>query len=945
MNTAHDHDLYICPQRARARQRFGYLLGALLSGALCAVSTACRVEGENSVSRHLVKPVEVILRGRVVDTTTDEGIANAELQLLEAPVGKNQYDEVSDARTTSLADGSFELEVTLDVEQFSYLLRASDPAELFSSDSNTSVYALKDQTIEVGDIELTPARERLLGTITGTVYAAVGGVTGVPPLEGATVVALDPASQVELGAAATTDESGHFELSDVPFEDVDLRVTLQAQTEAATHALSTSTTYRLSLGERVPERGDAGDALLDVGRFWIPTSKRRMQGETYSEDYLTILLSWEPGELDSCSGRAPDEEQRRDLDARLYLPGADCDINHLGGQELGLLTGAALDPIGMGSGTCFWPPFLGGANVSTIGEDPPSADGTELRVLLSEQRPFQLLVRDPYASEGAAAQSEQPTKLEVEACPDLSVQGARPSCTEASAQPGTEDCGFAVLDHTSGDGSEPEVVTLYKNRYTRDWPTELGYYYELEVTDEGERSRRYPMAVAAFTVVDRGSALNGAKPVVEVYEAGERLAKYSLGTLQQQTLATRWTPFLIEIGSKRPTATETSDIYFRVVPYDQVAVTTVSPPYFYQDVSIERALLDDAVSVVPLTGASGAVDVPGRGLTVLGQTRVDGKQLPVAFRHDDETGWNASALDANQTTGLLREKNEQVLFALGDSLLLDGEPLSEEPNFCGGNVWDVAANAEDPSPTFVVATEAGLAYLRGPALQGDTVLPATCTLLETAQGSPPSIPISRLVWMKSRNLFVGAAGAELYGIGVQLNGVPAARWSEGDHTTLGNPAPIRSLLVVGDERLQDLFVGTDRGLWVVRGGPGLSDAVHIPDCTDVRDDAVNRAPVSESAVTAMVQLGSRLFLGTTSGVAVTTSTREGEFAQNSPTGSSICARWLPTALALPTEGAGTESLYPVLPEGLDVADLVISDDTLYVVSRDRGLFFLHGGIQ
>lgn len=944
MNTAHDHDYRVRPpQRATSRQRFDYLLGALLSAGVCAALPACRVEGENSVSRHLVKPVEVVLRGRVVDATSEQAIAGAELQLLAAPVGKNEYSEVSEAETSSSADGSFELQVTLDVEQFSYLLRASDPAELFSSDSNTSVYALNDQDLDVGDIELVPSQERLLGTITGTVYAAVGGVSGVPPLEGATVVALDPSSQAPLVQAFVTDEDGHFELHDVPFEDVDLQVLLEQPTEAAAYALNGSTTYHLSLGQQVPERGDAGDAFLDVGRFWVPTSKRRMQGEKYSEDYLTIFLSWEPGELDTCSGKTPDEERRRDLDARLYLPGADCDINHLGGQELGLLTGAALDPIGMGSGTCFWPPFLGGADVSTIGEDVPATDGTELRVLLSGQRPFQLLAQDPRLSEEAEDPNQMP-KLEVEACPDLSVQGARPKCSEPAVQPSAQDCGFAVLDHVSGDGSEPEVVTLYKNRYTRDWPRELGYYYELEVTDDGERSRRYPMAVAAFTVVDRGTSLNGAKPVVEVYEAGERIAKYTLGTVDQQTQAGRWTPFLIEIGSKRPTATETADIYFRVVPYDQVAVTTVAPPYFYQDVSIERALLDEAV-VATLTGASGAVDVPGRGLTVLGQTRVDGTQMPAAFRHDDETGWSASPLPGTQTTGLVREKNEQVLVALGDTLLLDDEPLSEDSNFCGGDVWDVVANAEDPSPSFLVATDTGLAYLRGPALQAGSVQPATCTLLETEQGTAPTLPISRLAWMKSRNFFVGAAGADLYGIGVQLGGAPMARWPDQERTTLGNPAPIRSLLVVGDERQQDLFVGTERGLWVVRGGPGSSEAVLIPDCTEVQDDAVNRAPLSESPITAMVQIGSRLFLGSTSGVAVTTSTRNGELAQSSPTGSSICARWLPTTLAMPAEGSGAESLYPVLPEGLDVADLVISDDTLYVVSRNRGLFFLHGELQ
>lgn len=967
----------------------GLALLPYLAGLPClALATACVVKGENSVSRRLVKPVTLTLTGRVVSAEDRTPLVGMAVTILRAEGRDAKFEPTSDT-ATSASDGAFSLTVALDVEQYIYLLQVSDPEGVYATDSNTEVYAISDGVVSIGDVALVPAVREVFASIRGRVLAAVGGEVGAPPLADVMVQALDPTTQEPLTEAVQTDADGVFELPDTPLDTIDLQLTAAAASPEARYRLLSQVTRTLRLERELPDRADAGAARLDVGRFWIPPASRLAVDGSQTEDFMTIVLSWEPADSSSEPADSGSESaaEPRDLAARLYLPGADCDVNHMGGKELALATGAALDPAGMGSGTCFWPPFLGGRDVPTVGEDIPLAVATEHRVLVSESRAVQFIAG---AAEEDAAQ-----------CPDLTQALARKGDAPVSPLPDAADCGVAVLSHVSSDGSEPEVLTLFHDRFTRQWPEELGYYYELEVTDDGEWARRYPMAIAAFSVVGDGAALARAKPVVEVYDRGAFVARYSLDQLEQQTVSSRWTPFLIELGSKRPSATSSSDLYARVVAYDQVLVSVGSPPYFYQDVGVGSALVEATGETVALTGASGVVSLAGGGLTVLGQTRVEGAQLPAAFLFDEEKGWSAEPIAAEETSGLVATKNGSVVFALGQDIYLDGEllPGEQDAGSCGSTVLDLAADPDDPELSFLLATEAGLAYLRGPSVDGDTLREASCVLLEEQVAPPAPAPpppaepkppldvdaalgldvdagsdgrvrsteaLTQLVWMKSRHAFVGAAADTLFNVQVQLGDEPMFSWPQTEYEwqTLDDGVTIRSLLVLGTEQLQDLFVGTDRGLYLLRGGPGLGDAVKLEDCPELSADS-GRPPPSVVRIQALAQFGSRLFIGTDSGLAVSSTLAEAETERELQAASSdkaespkdkrdeppadtsnaqaICIRWLPTRVA--TAAGAPVSILPLLPAGLNVTDLVVSEGRLYVLSLDNGLFFLNGEVD
>ncbi len=924
-------------QRVRAG---GVLRPALLALTTCTAWPGCQVEGENSVSRRLLKEVSLVISGRVVNAETGEGIAGATIQLLRAEVGSATYAEVPDASTTSSASGVFSFEVALDVEHHLYLLSVADEAGAFATDSNTDVYALRDGNLDVGDIALLPTVEELRGTLRGRVRGAIGGSAGVPEIEGVKIRALDPDTGEAISKRAESDENGQFELTDVPFKAIELQLESPVAEDDADFELIESVSYPLSLSERFPQRDEQGVAWLDLGDYFLPATKRRMLNGQGADDFLTIVLSWEAAEEAACDGAPAAGVQ--DLDALLYLPGADCDVNHLGGMELSLASGAALDPAGMGSGTCFWPPFLGGEEVFTIGQDIPGAVGTEARVLVSEGRPYQFLSQDP-RFEKIEADSIARVSFSKGDCPDSTLLAAERCGEPIAPAPAPDQCSIATLNHVSDDGAEPEVVTLFRNRFTRQWPTDLGYYYELEVTDDGERARRYPMGVATFTVASESGSLNEAKPTVEVYDRGQSIARYRLSRLDRQTEASRWTPFLLEIGSKSPDASEASDIYFRVVPYDQVAVSVSSPPYFYQDVTVNRAVGDQG-SAVSLSGASAGIDVPDQGLFVLGQTRVSTEQLPAIFNLDDDLGWLAQALPAGRTQGLIREKSEQVLIALGDRLYLDGRELTDPETsgaFCGGDVLDAAGDPDDPTVSFLVSTNAGLAHLRGPRQQGTEQLPPSCELLDDPSNESTA-PFSRLTWMRSVQAYVGSSDNSLGALRIRFGDPSGVERVPGASIDLDDPAPISSLLAVGNVEHEDLFVGTGHGLYVLRGPPGQASPVRIEECEGALETDTNRPAASTSPIRAMAHFGARLFIGTEHGVAITSGSNEAlSSARGDAEKNVLCLRWLPTQVSSAfTPSTGPQ--LPVLPPGLDITDLVVSNGRLYALTSDRGVFFLNG---
>jgi hypothetical protein len=228
----------------------------------------------------------------------------------------------------------------------------------------------------------------------------------------------------------------------------------------------------------------------------------------------------------------------------------------------------------------------------------------------------------------------------------------------------------------------------------------------------------------------------------------------------------------------------------------------------------------------------------------------------------------------------------------------------------------------------------------------------------------PDSPITRLVWLASRSVYVGAAGHTLFNIRVDLEAEPSLRWpqQEFDWQELANAQEIHSLLVLGNEQLQDVFVGTDRGVVVVRGGPGLGSEVKLEDCAGVADNG-GRVPPSETAVYALAQYGARLYIGTEAGLAVTSTPGEVLAAtaappdqtkdkakepsaskSKEPSGAnaddSVCVRWLPTEVSSSIDMPIAQ--LPVFPPGLDVTALLPGDDRLVVLTQDRGLFFLEG---
>ena len=899
--------------------------------------TSCTTEGENTVRRRMIRAVILDVSGRVIEAESELPLAGIELRIESAPIGSEDYVATEQPVAVSDADGSFQFDSELDIESRTYLLAAFDPAGTFAPDRSTVLYSLRDGSVQLGDIALMSSVDELRANIQGQIYAALGGPLGVPSVEGARVRLLDASGARALSDWVESDDRGAFSIVDAPVEEALLEILAPAvQDESLLYRLMDRVTRRLNLDERVVSRTDTGEAQLDVGRFLLPAAQRATRSGGLSDEFLTIVLSWTPDGSASCEG--PKEATVRDLDAELYLPGADCDVNHLGGYEMLLTSGAALDPAGLGRGTCFWPPFLGGADVSTVGQSVSNAPVSEQRVVVSRRRPYQLLTFDP-----RLVGTEEPEQgfgdTQDDDCPELSLLAPDHCGVPLAPPPPLQDCGLATLANTSDDGREPEILILNRNRFTRSWPAALGYYYEQEITEDGEWSRRYPMAVAAFSVVANSGALNRSRPIVEVYDRSQFVARYTLNPLESRTASGRWTPLVIEIGSRRPSTSNASDIYFRVVPYDQVAIDTNSTPYFYQDVTISRAALTVGGGVAGLAGGIAIAPTADGQVSLLGQTLLPGQQSPGLFELVDEAGWNVTPLQAEGMQGTIARKNDVLLVSAGDALFSRSEPLrstaTADEAFCGGRILDIASDPEDPSESFLIATEAGLYHYLGPRSEGADQVPASCTAFEEGPENPgPRAALQHLVWLPVARLYLGADANKLYPVRLQFGAEPRLIWPNPDSVvSLPLDSQVLALLRVGDDRAEDLFVGTTRGLYVFRGGPLASTSYRVQACSSLLQQNDGRQLVSEAAFSSIATRGSRLLLGTNSGLAVSD-------VEATEAGNTLCLTWLPAQETSRGSGAGSRPQLPVFPAGIDVVDVTVSGDRIYVLSRNQGLFFV-----
>ncbi|MBN1606290.1 MAG: hypothetical protein JW940_06635 [Polyangiaceae bacterium] len=925
----------------RNRQTFGshdagWRIGPLLVALCLAPFCACSTKGQNAVSRRMIHPVALEVFGRMVDSETRDPLAGIELGVEAAPAGTASFEPVEGSGAVTDEQGEFRFTVDLDIETSTYLLSVEDPNGAYAPSRETELYAFNDDQIDLGDLALVPIVGELRGTVTGQVYAAVGGESGVFPLLGAQVRLLDPGDESTLTDWTECDTSGVFAMDDAPLTEALLEIRRPAEaSDGSSYRLMKTVVRRLDLERRVTRSEPGASATLDIGRFYLPASHRMSQSGKLTDDLLTVVLSWSPDESVECDASAGDKV--RNLDAALFMPGADCDINHLGGSELRLAAGAALDPAGLGRGTCFWPPFLGGADVPTIGQDLPTTTGMEQRVAVSAARPFQLLVDDSRLAQTSASNSSG--EIDPGACPELGSLAARECGSPLAPLPEDDECASAVLAHASPDGREPEILTLFRNRFTRRWPRQLGYYYELEVTEDGEWSRRYPMAVAPFVVIDKKATLHRAQPVVEVYERSAFVARYVFHRLDSSTRSDHWIPFVVEIGSKRPTPESSEDIYFRVVPYDRATVDIVSTPYFYQDISLQHAVLDSGTGFASLSGGDAMLYTAEAGLSLVGQAQLEGQQRIALFFSDGDNGWSAISLERQGGSAHLARKDRTVLVSVEDSLFVGSQEVrsSETPEqpFCGGRILDIASDPEAPGDSFLVATDVGLRRYLGPRQLGETLAPASCTAFEEgAENPPPSRPVEHLIWLPGARYYLGSQASSLYPLRFDYRPEPRVVWPNPKSVaTVPDQAQVLSLMRQGDDQVDDLFVGTSRGLYVYRGGPLNSEAYRVETCEAHLEENPDRPLPSDTAVHALAAQGRRLLVGTESGLAVTSS-------EEADSGRVLCLTWLPRDEGSDAASGLPQDPVPAFPAQMAISSLASAGERLYVLTRDRGLFFV-----
>lgn len=970
-----------------------FLLWLLFAALLAAPVTAilgCQVDGDNRVSRRLLREIAVTVDGRCISASDGSVIKDLDVTLVRSPLGTDKTEEVAGSAIKTDADGKFRLDAKLNPDQWDYHLRISHQDRLWVTDQSTRVYSFEDASLDVGDLRISPSLFEAQATLSGTVRAAIGGKFGNPAIDGAEIVLWDATGSKARLASATSSNTGAFTMPNVPMRDATLEIKL-ATPASVPYRLVEHYTRELGLSRIVPTL-TGGQQVVDLGRIFLPVAAYAASGATAPsiEAGLTVVLSWDPVVSSSSTGSI-------NLDAALHLPGQDCDVNHLGNSEIRLPICPTLDPGAFGANTCIWPPFLGGESVPTVGLDLTDsqmpAGRPQQRVLVSPARPGHTLASG--------------TSTSTAACLDATAW--LPGATGTS-------CLVAMQPSKSDNGADPEIITVFREPLTRSWPTTLGYYYDYELTG-GEVARRYPIGIAAYSAFapSVGGVLNSSRATVEVWEAGALLQRFRLDDLGDAASVKAWIPFLLEIGAKTPNPTVGSDIYFRVVPFDRVTVNPSGMSHFYQDIAPQK-------TKPPMLSARSGVVLPDSSLAVLGTTIVGGVTRTAFFRSGTYGSWESNPIGLEGDTVAITMKGSEVVAAVGSQILRGTSSTEAVATSCSSTILSVIPNGDDLSQNFLVATatglrvfqpatEAGAASTCNGAIDESSCMEArACALLcptstppipltSTPPTSTPSVPTSVQCESLCESMVVSPTFKTAFQAVRSCERGPCSRPTSTttcavacanelrtcQAATVRRPTSppsflayyneLKKTLMVADKTLYfttvrtapsstvivswptsstdrialsstltslvertggALVLGTAVGGYTLVNGPAGFVGTPLRACSMPLEPLRGRPSPSAVEFRTMRTFGSVVVVGTPYGLARIT-------AQQRPppgTGFEDCIDWLPT-IAI----SGGKSVVPPFPSGVTINDLVVQGNRLYVLAENLGLFHYDGEIQ
>jgi len=941
---------------------------------------ACELKGKNEVSRRLVRPVSVQVQGRVLDAETMQPLAEIAVTLQRRALPNNDDAEAADASAPSAAsekadtaeevkevsaksdaEGAFTLDAELDIEAYDYNLMVNDPKGRYAENAAFRVYSGSDATLVAGTLLLYPAKGELLVDVRGRIRSAVGGSQGSKALAGASVGLVDQTNGARY--SATTDEEGRYALTRLPLRDFVLEVDSPPEDSAQVFRLLPTYARPYSLASEPQTKDETtGAAIVTLPTVHMPATVIQEKGELPRGAGLTVVLSWE-ADTTACKDGA-------ELHAELSLPGPGCDTNHLGGKEIRLPRSDGLNPGEFGSGTCLWPRNYGGADALVLGKDAAAKSlPTPLRVALGSDLRLHSLM-----------------PLEEESCPDLS--GLLAEGTEAA----DDTCATAFYGHLGTKAGEPEILRVARGPLTTTLPRELGYYYEAPSGTSGEVSRRYPMGFGELRVsASAACGLNNVRALVEVYDDGALLGRFErLGGSSGGQSTAAWTPFVLEVGSSRPSAESRADHYFRLRPLDSTPAVASVQSYFFQDVATQVASEEGCdpdgfapeVPVAertckrPLTNATRAIPIGTSDLAILGESVSISAGMRTrragVYEQTSPGQWTFYPFtgdDIGSGNGALVQVFDVLAAGFGDEVIIGtpaaiqnrsndnpdmgGDPgMGGDPDMGGGGM-EFFTRFRNPYTCAEKDEVVGIAS----AQSGAALLVATKNQLwwldptNVEEGKPPCIALDGgtfeysgldldIEWMgrseKTGKLML-LAGPNVYTLGsvTKDQGVKNVRIYA---SYFGWPTNVY-------EDGAALWMGTGKGVAVaqVDPQPGKDGAggAEVFDCGVSLDSGGRlRNDASSLKVQAVTRYGSRMIVGTPQGLAYTRALTESDPRRdpNNPDydDGKTCLEWFPTE---PIEGRP-----PPFPEGVDVRDLLVVDGELHVLTAERGLFRLRGGL-
>ena len=420
---------------------------------------ACDVDEEQAPVVTQISPVRFEAFGRAVSSGLP--LPNATVTVTRSPLGAGEVSSSEEILMSEpvTEEGSFSVVIEdMDVEVYRYELSVKSPDPLLYEDALTILlYARRDLSLNLGDVNLSRLRRWPLGNITGVVKEGNRHARPIPNVRvlilaeeqgdraSAVVDPNETALNERVLGEALTGTDGVYTFEQLPLRPFRVHFDTTDQTFEGENQAFISWSFFADLRSRV------GEELIDLGATYLLPK--------VTGDQVRLMLSW-----------PHNEGQPIDYDIKLSLPEEGCDVNHLTDQLSKLASPQiSISPqSGFMSGTCYWP--------------------SGLRLV---------------DSTSPVIYTDHETR-----CNAQPEQVLDPTTLSAYPPPNDSSCVVANLDNDSQDGSTPEIITIQQ-----EWPFSranidpLSWYYEYP-TSEGASSLRFPIGVMEVSVIAKGAPLS-----------------------------------------------------------------------------------------------------------------------------------------------------------------------------------------------------------------------------------------------------------------------------------------------------------------------------------------------------------------------------------------------------------------------------------------------------